>query len=74
MTETALDLGSAVCFHHLGWGNSIRVEKEGGYAIICSHKYIKLAAYQLISLHDPSKIFSVHGHCLRWCLISLQAQ
>lgn len=34
--------------------------KGGGYAIVCSHKYTKLAAYQLISVHDPAEIFSVH--------------
>lgn len=64
MAETALDLGSAACFHHLGRGNSIRGANGGEYAIVCSHKYTKLAAYQLISVHDPSKIFSSHGRCL----------
>ncbi len=34
--------------------------KGGSYAIICSHKYTKLAAYQLISVHDPAGFFSVH--------------
>ena len=28
-------------------------------AIVCSHKYTKLAAYRLIFVHDPSEIFSV---------------
>lgn len=34
--------------------------KGGSYAIVCSHKYTKLAAYQLIFVHDPAEIFSVH--------------
>lgn len=61
MAETASDLGSAPCFHPLGWRNSGRggeVGGGGGYAIVCSHKYTKLAAYQLISVHDPLEIFS----------------
>lgn len=61
MAETASDLGSTPCFHPLGWRNSGRGgERGGGYTIVCSHKYTKLAAYQLISVHDPSEIFCVH--------------
>ena len=62
MAETASDLGSARCFHPLGWRNSARsVGRPGGggrHRIVCSHKYTKLAAYRLISIHDPSQFSS----------------
>lgn len=67
MAETSLDLGSSACFQpRLEEFREGRARgKGGGYMIVCSHKYTKLAAYQLISVHDPSEIFSVlQGRCL----------
>lgn len=64
MVETASDLPLLPAFILSaggipGWGWAWR-------SIVCSHKYTKLAAYRLISVHDPSEIFlcAFKGCCL----------